>query len=253
MPQPTLLPGTEFKKNYNFVWYIGFDKLLASGMPTKVFSQFRLLMNHPLTSYISQLTEKVSLPDDTIDTDGYDIGPVDMPVPKKIPMPDIRVTYLEDTNDTVYNFHKSWMSFIRQGDTFCMEPLYPYTIIGRYMTYDNTLTAEEHSTILRAQSAIDSKISDSATFQLTHEGDIFMKPKSIYNYPHLIPVGISRGEADKGGSATSRITVTYKRLPEITKSKNYINLSQKQFFVQDTGSRISTSNPKFNLNEVISF
>ena len=251
MPVPSLLPGTELKKTYNFVWYIGFDKVIASGIPTKVFTKFRLLMNHPLTTYISQLAEKVSLPDDTIDTDGYNIGPVDVPVPKKIPMPDIRVTYLEDTNDTVYNFHKSWMSFIRHGDTFCMEPLYPYTIVGRYLTYDNTLSAEEHSTILKAQSAIDATITDSNLFKITHEGDIFMKPKSIYNYPHLVPVGLSRGESDKGGSSNARVTVTYKRLPEITKSKNYINLANKQFFVQDTGSRISYVNPAINFTEIL--
>ena len=247
MAQPVLIPQTELKKEYNFLWYVGLDKVLTPGIPLKVLAQFRLLMNHTLTSYISQLAEKVSLPEDTIDTDSYAIGSVDMPVPKKIPMPDIRVTYLEDTNDTVYNFHKSWMSFVRKGDTFCMEPLYPYSIVGRYITFDNTLSAAEHSTLLRVQNSINSNIKSSNVFQLLNQADIFAKPKSIYNYPHLFPVGISRGDADKGGSGISKITVTYKRIPEIKKSKNYYNMIGEDFFVTSAKTRTQEG----SLNEAI--
>ena len=248
MPQPILIPLTELKKEYNFLWYVGLDKVLTPGIPLKVLAKFRLLMNHTLTTYISQMAEKVSLPDDSIDTEDYNIGSVQVPVPKRIPMPDIRVTYLEDSNDTVYNFHKSWMSFVREGDTFSMEPLYPYSIIARYITFDNTLTSAEHSTLLKAQSNLSASVKNSNIYQMLTTADMFAKPKSIYNYPHIFPTGISRGEANKGGNGLSKITVTYKRLPEITKSKNYINMANKDFFVQSTNTRTSSG----GLGEAIS-
>ena len=233
MPQPTLLPGTDLKKDYKFIWYIGHDRISPKGVTIKVAAQFVTLMNHALTSYVSQLAEKVGLPEDAIDTDDYMIGSVPAAVPKKVQMPDITVTYLDDTNDTVYNFHKSWQSFVRCGDTFSMEPLYPYSIVGRYITYENTLSAEEHATLLQAQNIADANINNQTLYQITHVGDVFIKPRSIYNYPRLFPIRIQRNEGDKSGSGISRVTVTYKRLPEINKSDNYINLKGLSFFVKD--------------------
>lgn len=236
MPLPTLLPGTDLKKDYKFIWYIGLDRIVQTGVDSDVIVQFRLLMNHVLTSYVSQLAEKVGLPEDSVDTDDYNIGNVSIPVPKKIPMPDITVTYLDDTNDTVYNFHKTWQSFVRNGDTFCMEPLYPYCLVGRYITIENTLNSLEHSKMLKALNKIDNEITNDTLMSLTHAADVFVKPRSIYNYPRLFPVRIQRTDADKSSSNVSRVTVTYKRLPEIKKPKNYQNLKFSRFFVSDYNS-----------------
>ena len=235
MPQPTLLPDTDLKKTYKFIWYIGCDTNVGTGIPLEVLPQFRTLMNHFSTSYVAQLAEKVSVPEDNLETQDYDMACTSVPVPKKFAMPDINVTYLEDTNDSVYNFHKSWMSFIRKGDTFCMEPLYPYSIQARYITYENTLDATEYMTLFQAQKGLDGLTSRVRLIdQLTHIEDIFKKPRSIYNYPHIFPVRISREEGDKTGTSIARVTVTYKRIPEIVKSENYINTAQKNFFVADT-------------------
>ena len=253
MPQPTLINGTSLKKNYKFIWYIGFDKIATPGMPIKNFSNFRLLMNHALTSYISQLAERVGLPEDNLETQDYDVGCTAIPVAKKFAMPDITVTYLEDSNDTVYNFHKSWQSFARSGDTFCMEPLYPYTVVARYFTFENDLSETEVATLLKIQNAVDSKIADTNTYNLTHAGDVFIKPKSTYIYPHIFPVRISRGEANKGGSELSKITVTYKRIPELKKSPNYSRIEDDgvAFAMADTGTRLAGNAGKFDISQVV--
>ena len=168
-------------------------------------------------------------------------------------MNDIVVTYLEDTNDAVYNFHKSWMSFIRIGDSFCIEPLYPYSIQARYITYENTLNAEEYMTVYQAQSAIEMFTSrNQLTEKLTTLTDVFQKPRSIYNYPHIVPVRIAREEGDKAGNSVAKVTVTYKRIPEIIKSENYINTANPplNFFVSDsTGTRVAGSGLLQNLEK----
>ena len=251
--QPITVPETELKKDYKFLWYIGFDKTVAIGQRTDVFPKFKLLMNHVLTTYISQLCEKVNLPEDSVETQDYDIGMVSVPVPKKFPMPDITVTYLDDSNNSVYNFHKSWQSFIRIGDSMCLEPLYPYTIQGRFIAYENTLNAAQHATLLRAQEYIDGAISGSVLSALSNNLDIYMTPRSLYNYPHLFPVKISRTEANKQGNGLARVTVTYKRIPEIRKSKNFTitNKSMGPFFTSDTSTRIKDANPNFNVMDTI--
>lgn len=230
MPGPILPPFTDLKKNYKFVWYIGNDNPSEGGLPYEVLPKFSLLMNHVLTSYVSQMAETVALPDDEIEVKDYQIGCVEMPVATKFKMPPIVVTYLDDTNDSVYNFHKSWQSFIRKGDTFCMEPLYPYCIMGRFMTFENTLTAEEHIAMLAANEKISKAANSSAVARVVEnlmtDTDLFVKPRSIYNYPHIFPVSIKRDNANKGGSELSKVTVTYRRIPEIKKRQAYMNLNR---------------------------
>lgn len=244
---PVFTPYTEPKKEYKFIWYIGRDDITKnlnsadlSGIGFEVRVKFNTLMNHLFTSYISQLAEKVNPPDDKIDTEDYNIGMVKIPVPKSIEMPDIVVTYLDDSNDTVYNFHKSWQSFIRHGDSLSLESLYPYSINARYITYENTLTSAEHTAmkkVLDFNDWIRQYTGDVETSNLsltTGNVDVFMKPHSIYNFPNIFPVSISRDEGDKGGTGLAKVTVTYKRLPKIRKRSSYKNLAGKQFFITDS-------------------
>ena len=249
---PVFIPYTEPKKNYKFIWYIGRDDVIRNtkNMLYSVQVQFAELMTHLLTTYVAQLAETVNLPDDTVKTENYDIGMVEVPVPTGIEMPDITVTYLDDSNDTVYNFHKSWQSFIRQGDTFCLESLYPFAINARYITYENTLTTLEQVSYSKVRDFdawikknSDIKNIDTGLSVLTGNVDIFMKPHSIYNYPYIFPVSISRDAATKSGTELSKVTVTYKRLPKIKKSNNYTNLQGKDFFINDTGGNTSVYRP----------
>ena len=240
---PVFIPYTEPKKNYKFIWYIGRDDIFrnTAAIPLDVRLQFSNLMTHLLTTYVAQLAETVNPPDDNIETEDYNIGMVKVPVPTGVEMPDIVVTYLDDSNDTVYNFHKSWQSFVRLGDTFCLESLYPYAINARYITYENTLTASEHIGYTKVKD-FDAWVRKNANIEnpssglslLTGNVDVFMKPHSIYNFPYVFPINISRDASTKSGTELSKVTVTYKRLPKIKKSKNYTNLQNKKFFIKDT-------------------
>jgi hypothetical protein len=62
-----------------------------------------------LLDYVSQMTKSVVLPDDEIEMDEYEIGNIKYPVPKSKKIGDIVVTYYDDSCDTVYSFHKSWL------------------------------------------------------------------------------------------------------------------------------------------------
>jgi len=244
---PVFIPYTEPKKNYKFIWYIGRDNPLIPHLGVKgleIFTRYTALMNHVFTTYISQLAESVNLPEDEIETEDYELGMLKIPVPVRIGMPDIQVTYLEDTNDTVYNFHKSWISFIRHGDTFCLESFYPYAINGRFITFENTLEAFELVGLAKSIEAgrqIDADMNNNTSnvmgqvFQALGVGnlDLLSIPHSIYNYPYLFPYKISRDTADKKGTDISHVTVTYKRLPKMKIREPYKNLKGEKFFTKE--------------------
>ena len=65
-----------------------------------------------LLDYVSQMAKSVTLPDDEIEMDEYDIGNIKYPVPKSKKIGDIVVTYYDDSCDTVYTFHKNWLELI---------------------------------------------------------------------------------------------------------------------------------------------
>ena len=250
---PVFVPYSEPKKNYKFIWYIGRDNPVIPRLGLKgleIFTKYTSLMNHVFTTYISQLAESVNPPDDEIETEDYEFGMLKIPVPVRISMPDIQVTYLEDTNDTVYNFHKSWISFIRHGDTFCLESFYPYAINGRFITFENTLEAFELAALTKSIEAgrnLDSEMNGATgnvmgqVFQALGVGnlDALSIPHSIYNYPYIFPYKISRDTADKKGTDVAHVTVTYKRLPKMKIRKPYINLKGDRFFTKATNDNVS--------------
>lgn len=256
---PVFIPYSEPKRNYKFIWYMGRDDQFVPPLSlhvNKIYAKYVSLMNHVFTTYISQLAESVNLPDDEIETEDYEVGMLKIPVPVRINMPDIQVTYLEDTNDTVYNFHKSWISFIRHGDTFCLESFYPYSINGRFITFENTLEAFELAGLVKSMEAgreLDAGMNGgtnnvmSQVIQALGVGnlDLLSIPHSIYNYPHIFPYKISRDNADKKGDGLSHVTVTYKRLPKMKIRKPYENLKGAKFFTKEPTSKLTVNNINF--------
>ena len=131
MPLPGLLALTEFKKNYNFHWQLqgiqNFMKEVTRNAETGklngasiAFNAFAILN----MLYVSQLAKEINLPDDELETETVDIGLSKFPVPVGIKMNDIQVTYLEDSANTVYTFHKMWQSCVTtKQNGFSMEDL----------------------------------------------------------------------------------------------------------------------------------
>lgn len=242
MPGPQLPPLTDLKKDWKFYWYIGYDTP-NGGLPESSYAQFNVLMNHVLTSYVSQMAESVDLPEDELSTDDYKVGGVGVPVATGFRMGDITVTYLEDTNDAIYNFHRSWQSFIRRGDTFCIEPLYPYSLCARMITFDDTLTTAEYIAFAKLTERIDKTVFSTnkalnVISSYVKTDGLYIKPISIYNYPHIFPVKIKRTQYNKGGQNLFKVTVTYKRIPEIKKTPSYMRIDDNlNFFVTNPLSR----------------
>ena len=139
--RPETLPlVSDFKKEYKFLWLITsnsntvsanmysfngenivstFDTTIQRYMNSLNIDGMELyqaVVANPLfAGYVSQLAEKVTLPDDEFETETIPQGPVDYEMPKKVKLEDIHVTYLEDSLETVYNFHKAWFQAIRCG------------------------------------------------------------------------------------------------------------------------------------------
>lgn len=230
---PVLAPGTEYKKEYNFVWYLNAltdvtNKVEFAKIHPEIAEAYSVLFQPLYTAYISQLAETVDLPEDALETEDYDVGNVTYSVPKRMKMDDISVTYLDDSINSVYNYHKAWMNLCRAGDTFSMLPLRNLAVQGVFITTDNSFTAEEYMA-LKAQYIIEegankvSRATKSATISNTFSESTNLlanvKPTGIYTYPLLFPVRIKRSSANKSGQGLAKVTVTYKRLPKVKKPK----------------------------------
>ena len=202
---PELHMNSDLKKNYKFVWALdksglelqsGFMGMVSSivsqskkmaelsAAVAKVFASLAerdtgaalktsvidlataaALMNGTLIEYVSQMAKSVSLPDDELEMDEYQVGPIAYPVLKSKKINDIVVTYYDDTDDTVYYFHKCWLEqAVPKTDvganTFAMrafglpnKDLNGWDLVGNsgcfcrkatYATYENTLNTLDY-------------------------------------------------------------------------------------------------------------
>lgn len=257
---PYTIPGrADFKKEYDFIWKLqlseGFEKIGASEdynvvrqqakyrnsegkfitnieeavNPKDKWGGFRIdkekrrIFDPQFVDYICQLCEKVEVPDDEFETEDIDYGPTTVKMPKRVMLHDITVTYLEDSLNSVYNFHKSWFNAIRCGGG--INSPYTFTAMATYMTYDRTLSQwlqggfrnrieKDINGFLSALSTSNMGAS-AVTAAFGIENDLLQKITSSHKYPLIYPVKIDPGDGDKSGTEISRTTVTYTRLPNI--------------------------------------
>lgn len=211
---PETLPLTSLKKNYEFLWTLCID----FSKPSQILFSNATGLNMAACIYVSQLAEKVQIPDDEVEYDTVNIANLEYKVPKRIKMNDVTVTYLDDSINSVYQFHKTWMMKLRQSDGLSLESMYSYPLKGLYVTLDKTLTSVEYLTLFKGIGGLTSSNSIlnaiSTKLKLL---DAYAKPTSITQYPKLFPVKISRDEADNSGDGLSKVTVTYSRLPNFKK------------------------------------
>lgn len=210
---PETLPSTSLKKNYEFLWTLCID----FSKPSQIIFSNATGLNMAACIYVSQLAEKIQIPEDEVEYDTVNIANLEYKVPKRIKMNDITVTYLDDSVNSVYQFHKTWMMKLRQTDGLSLESMYSYSLKGLYVTLDKTLTASKYLALFKGIGELtssDSILNSISTKLLLNS---YAKPTSITQYPKLFPVKISRDEADNSGDGLSKVTVTYVRLPNFKK------------------------------------
>lgn len=229
MALPVLPPDVDFKKEYNFIWYLDipyriFEFVNSVDFENGGYAQYNMkeVMNSLFAlekrMRVSSLCSQVNLPDDEVELDMVPMGNVDYPVPVKVKRGDVTVTYLEDTLNTVYNFHKYWQSLVREQDSLFMSPLGKWYCQAFYLPFDNSITATEYGSIFeninRSGNSTLSVVSD-----VFESLDLHIKPTGIISYPSLFPSRISRTAANKQGTGLSTVTVTYTRIPLISRTK----------------------------------
>ena len=214
MALPYTIPlKSTFKKEYNFLWYLN----------PAIKIQEQPFVDKTYVEYVSQLAQSVALPDDEFDTETLEYGPMTIKFPSKVVMNDIEVTYLEDSLDSVYNFHKSWFNLLKHYGG--INSPYIYQVAGTYMGFDKTLTASEFMIFKNIASQYLSGIASSVISpgliqsQVFNELDYMTKVSTTNIYPRIYPTKITRSQADKQGDSFGTVSITYARLPNIVKTK----------------------------------
>lgn len=242
--RPETIPlVSDFKKEYKFLWLVTANDATTSAnkniFVSDDFSVFdsdknfdiRKYMNYmnvdgmelyqavvanPLFSgYVSQLTEKVTLPNDEFETENIPQGPVEYQMPKKVKLDDIHVTYLEDSFETVYNYHKAWFQAIRCGKGIGINSPSLFSASARYIPFEDTMTLFEYALFKNQVSqAVRSAMYSS---YISPNLPLNAKPTSITTYPSIWPKSIHRSEANHSGTEVARVEVTYTRIPVFKK------------------------------------
>lgn len=221
--RPETLPLiTDYKREWKFIWMLTLDetagflkakKLVAKYQSLRVaFNSFQAIVGNPIFSgYVCQLAETVNLPDDEFEIEQVSQGPVVYQMPKRVKLNDISVTYLDDSLESVYNFHKAWFNAIRCGKETGINSPSLFAATARYIPFEDTMTATEY-VILRND--VSKKINEVATLGgLLPEIPLNAKPTSITTYPTIYPTKISRSAANHSGDGLAKVTVNYARIP----------------------------------------
>lgn len=205
--KPILLPLLDFKKDFSFIWLLtaefNYNTLDSSLL------NFFTLFNPAALAYVSQLCQKIDLPEDVLETDKANIANLEWDVPKRVKMNDIVVTYLDDSINTVYNFHRAWFAAIRDGTSLEFKPLKSVCAKGTYITTEKNMSMTEYQNIFLNIPQTGVGLIDDLL-----EG-ISAKPTSTTYYPYIFPRSIRRSSADKGGRKLSQVIVTYGRIPDL--------------------------------------
>ena len=235
--RPETLPlVSDFKKEYKFLWYISanngpelsrtvngitnYDSIsvtdLMSNMQIEGMELYDAVVRNPLFSgYVSQLADTVTLPDDEFETETISQGPVDYEMPKRVKLEQINVTYLEDSLETVYNFHKAWFQAIRCGKGIGINSPSLFSASARYIPFEDIMLASEY---LLFKNQIAQQVNNIVSSDFANPGlPLGAKPSSIVTYPSIYPVKIHRSPAKHSGTETATVEVTYSRIPVFQK------------------------------------
>lgn len=243
--RPETLPSvSDFKKEYKFLWLIttnsnsaigslsagnqtfSFDTTIQNYMNNLKIDGMQLytaVVANPLFSgYVSQLAETVTLPDDEFDIETIPQGPVDYQMPKRVKLEDIHVTYLEDSLETVYNFHKAWFQAIKCGKGVGINSPSIFSASAKYIPFEDTMLASEY---LLFKNQISQRINSAVSSNYTAPSlPMGVKATSLTTYPSLYPKKIHRSPANHSGEDVAKVEVTYARIPNFQKNHTPLQL-----------------------------
>ena len=245
--RPETLPlVSDFKKEYKFLWLItaNSDDTVYNGeirsdytllfkfsttlpqymrnMKVDGMELYQAVVENPLFSgYVSQLAEKVTLPDDEFEVETIPQGPVEYEMPKKVKLEDIHVTYLEDSLETVYNFHKAWFQAIRCGKGIGINSPSLFSATARYIPFEDTMLASEY---ILFKNQIAQRLNSTSLSNFMPSLPLGVKPTSLVTYPKLWPKKIHRSEANHAGEDIARVEVTYGRIPVFDKKHTALQM-----------------------------
>lgn len=180
----SLIVDGDIKRDYQFIWQLYDIRLTQSAWSNGVRDYFDEVMgdndvyNEDRFDYVSHLAQKVNLPTNNItELTEYNYGEIDTVIPYGRKYADIQVSYLDDSYDTVYNFHYRWLNACQRHK----YPLYLFTTRAQYISYG---------------------VNDNNKFSTN----------TVDSYPRIYPKSISRTDANKSGSGFAGVTVTYGQL-----------------------------------------
>lgn len=246
--RPETLPlVSDFKKEYKFLWLLSVNSdttnlnvNLSVGTTnmnfqanrrdwiTKVakiegmeFFQ-RVVCDPKFSYYISQLAENVQIPDDEFECETVPQGLVDYQMPKRVKLDDILVTYLDDSLESVYNFHKSWFQAIRCGKSIGINSPSLFSASAKYIPFEDTMLATEYA--LFKNKWIQYLNSATSSNRLMPSLPVGAKPTSVVTYPKLFPKKIHRTPANHSGNDVAKVEVTYSRIPTFEKKHTALQM-----------------------------
>jgi hypothetical protein len=181
-----------------------------------------VVCNSFFSGYVSQLAERVDLPDDEFEIENIPQGPVDFQMPKRVKIPDITVTYLEDSLETVYNFHKAWFQAIRCGQGVGINSPSLFSATAKYIPFEDTMLATEYIMVRNQAAQTVSGILSS--MYAAPSLPIGAKATSIITYPKIYPKKIKRDPANHEGTNIAKVDVTYARIPTLEKKHSSLQM-----------------------------
>lgn len=227
--------NTDFKREYHFKWLLSFVDSNQFDKNNPITQKLRTLFSdNELVKYVCSMASQVDIPDDEITSEPVKIGEFDIPVPTGVKHGDIVVTYLEDTNNTIYRFHKYWQSLLRvsndysnssKGDLLLLNPVTSMCITATYKSVSRFYDESDDRSHLKQSprnlfsdrlrtKERDSTITEDSFKQYENNGyDTDRETDTVY--PCVYPSVIKRSSANHQGSGVSTITITYSRIPKL--------------------------------------
>lgn len=194
MALPVPITG-DFARSYNFFFLLcenAYNSLSdiksiiseTDGIVDSLESGVSSLFSSDVLEYVSSLANKVTVSPDSLRSKSLSILGIQYPEPESRDTGTITVSYYDDTDSSVYLFHKGWFHSIQDGAGF--------------KTFQDVSLGMIVSPVIRESS-----------------GDT---PTSYMVFPRVFPVSISRSPFDKGGDNLAMVDVQYMRIPVITTS-----------------------------------